>query len=259
VIDFFKTDTIRIIHGSCTEEVAELDGTVDLIVTSPPYNVGIEYGNHDDSINYDGYLAFCDQWLNNCYTWLKPHGRICVNIPFETAKGGKQTVYADYVHIMKLCGFRHYTTAIWTKGNCPRAGWGTWMSAKAPLIMPPAEAIVIMSKDEWKREDADGKVMDITKDEFVHWADCVWQMHCEDRVRLGHPAPFPLELPRRCIKLLSFVGDVVLDPFLGSGSTMVAAFRVDRKAIGFDIDEKYCNLAMRRIKREIKIRSGYIF
>lgn len=257
--DFFKTNAVRIIHGSCTKFSAVDPNSVDLIVTSPPYNLGIEYGDHDDSINYDGYMKFCTEWLISCFGWLKTHGRICVNIPFETAKGGKQTVYADYVQLMKQIGFSHYTTSIWTKGNCPRAGWGTWLSAKSPLIMPPAEAIVIMSKGGWKREDAEGKVSDITKDEFVHWADCVWQMHCEDRVRLGHPAPFPIELPRRCIKLLSFVGDTVLDPFLGSGSTMIAAFRHDRKCIGFDIDEKYCNLAMRRIKREIKIRDGYIF
>jgi len=260
--DFFKTDRVRIVHGSCTETEADahgLDSTVDLVVTSPPYNVGIEYGDHDDAINYDGYMEFSWLWLSNCYDWLKNHGRICVNVPFETAKGGKHTVYADLVGLMKKIGYNHYTTAVWTKGNVPRVSWGTWMSAKAPLIIPPAESIIIASKGDWKREDTDGKRMDITKDEFVQWSDCVWKMHCEDRVRLGHPAPFPLELPRRCIKLLSFVGDTVLDPFLGSGSTMVSAFRVDRKCIGFDIDEKYCALATRRIKREMKIQAGYIF
>lgn len=257
--DFFNTDKVRIINDSCTNTTMVNPSSVDLVVTSPPYNVDIQYGEHVDAIPYDKYVAFTRDWLISCYEWLKPHGRICVNIPFETAKGGKHTVYADYVQLMKQIGYEHYTTAIWTKGNCPRAGWGTWMSPKAPLVMPPAESIIVACKGGWKRDDADGKQSDITKAEFVRWADCVWQMHCENRVRLGHPAPFPIELPRRCIKLFSFIGDTVLDPFLGSGSTMIAAFRHDRNCIGFDIDEKYCNLATRRIKREIKIRSGYIF
>lgn len=255
--EFFQTDKVNIIHGSCTELSVIDPDSVDLIVTSPPYNVGIEYGDHDDSMNYDEYMSFCRDWISNCFSWMKDTGRMCLNVPFETIKGGRKSVSSDLIQVSKSVGFNYCCTIIWNKGAIPRVCWGTFMSPTSPYMFTPVESIVVLHKGEWKK-DKTGET-DLLRDEFVKWTDCMWNMHCENRVRLGHPAPFPLELPRRCIKLFSFVGDTVLDPFLGSGSTMVSAFRLDRKSIGIELDEKYCNLAMRRIKREIKIRKGYIF
>jgi site-specific DNA-methyltransferase (adenine-specific) len=256
---FFDQDNLQIVNDDVTKTTDVKPESVDLVVTSPPYCLDIQYGECNDNIPYEDYLKFSEKWLERSLFFLKDTGRICLNIPFETAKYGKRAIYADLLNVAKKVGFNHYTTAIWTKGNCPRAGWGTWLSPKAPLLMPPAEAIIIMCKGEWKKKDCEGKKSDITKDEFVKWADCVWSIPTENRVRLGHPAPFKPELPHRCIKLLSFVGDTVLDPFNGSGSTMIAAYRNGRKAIGVDLDPKYCDLAKRRLLREIRLKKSMIF
>lgn len=254
----FEQENIKIINGDSTNINLIEKESIDLVCTSPPYNVGIEYGDHDDSINYSKYLDFSVNWILNCYDWLKNAGRICINIPFETAKYGKQTVGYDVMNIAKQCGFRHMCTAIWYKGGIVRGG-GTWMSPKAPFIAPPVEAVLLMYKGEWKRKDADGKKIDILEDEYIKWSSAIWTICTEDRTKLGHPAPFPIELPRRCIKLLTFVDDVVLDPFAGSGSTLIAAYRNNRKSIGIEISKEYCELAKKRLLREIKIRQSQIF
>lgn len=256
---FFEKDNIKIIHGDVIETTLIDNESVDLIITSPPYGVGIEYDEHDDAIGYAEYLNFSEHWIYKCFNLLKSTGRICINVPFETAKFGKQTVYADLINIAKEIGFKHYTTAIWTKGNVQRVSWGSMYSPKAPLLIPPAEAIIVMYKGWWGKEDCEGKVTDITKKEFIKWCDTVWAICPESAKKIGHPAPFPVELPRRCIKLLSFVGDIVLDPFMGSGSTLVAAYQNNRKALGVEISEKYCQLAKDRLMREMKIEAGRIF
>jgi len=257
---YFEKENLKIIHDKCNENKFIIDAeSIDLVLTSPPYAVGIEYENYNDATQYNEYLDFSKRWLNNCFYWLKDGGRLALNCPFETAKFGKQSVYADLLNIAKNCGFKHYTTAIWTKGNVPRVSWGTFQSPKAPLLIPPAESIIIMYKNKWNKQDCDGKITDITKSEFVKWCDVVWRICPESAKKVHHPAPFPVELARRCIKLLTFVGDTILDPFMGSGTSLVAAYRTNRKGIGVEISEKYCELAKNRLISEIKIQAGKIF
>jgi site-specific DNA-methyltransferase (adenine-specific) len=122
------------------------------------------------------------------------------------------------------------------------------MSASAPFVIAPVEVIVILYKESWKKLNATNKVNDITKQEFMDWTNGVWTFNGESKKRIGHPAPFPRELPKRCIKLFSFVGDTVLDPFLGSGTTLLEAHANERMGIGFDISEDYCQLAKKRIE-----------
>jgi len=221
--------------------------SVDLIVTSPPYNVDIAYNSHDDAGDYGAYLEFTGQWLTKCYRLAKRDGRLCLNIPLDKNKGGQQSVCADMTGIAKRVGWRYHSTIIWNEQNISRrTAWGSWKSASAPFVIAPVEVIVVLYKESWKKTSGSGK-SDITRDEFMAWTNGVWTFNGESKKRIGHPAPFPVELPRRCIKLFSFVGDTVLDPFLGSGTTLVACRETNRAGIGLEIDRRYCRLAEKRL------------
>jgi site-specific DNA-methyltransferase (adenine-specific) len=222
--------------------------SVDLIVTSPPYNVNIEYGTHRDDTPYSEYLDFTKAWLSRCYDFLKEDGRLCLNIPLDKNKGGQQSVGADVTTIAKSIGFRYHSTIIWNEGNISRrTAWGSWMSASAPFVIAPVELIIVLYKRRWRKTSGTGE-SDITRSEFMQWTNGLWTFCGESKKKIGHPAPFPIELPRRCIKLFSFVGDTVLDPFAGSGTTLIAAAMLKRKAIGIEIDPNYCMLAKKRIQ-----------
>ena len=127
-----------------------------------------------------------------------------------------------------------------------RTAWGSWKSASAPYVIAPVELIVVLYKKSWKKT-VGSKISDVTRDEFMAWTNGMWVFNGESKKRIGHPAPFPVELPRRCVKLFSYVDDVVLDPFCGSGTTILTAVNNNRKGIGIDVDQKYCELARKRI------------
>ena len=227
--------------------------SVDLIVTSPPYNVDIKYNNHDDKISYEDYLEFSKKWMARCFEWLKDDGRFCLNIPLDKNKGGQQSVGADLTSIAKNIGFKYHSTIVWNEGNISRrTAWGSFKSASAPFVIAPVELIVILYKKIWKKTSG-SKINDITKKEFMDWTNGLWTFNGESKKRTGHPAPFPIELPQRCIKLFSFVDDVVLDPLLGSGTTLIATALNNRKGIGIDIDLEYCKLAKKRLIKEARI------
>ena len=221
-------------------------GSVDLIVTSPPYNVCIPYGSVRDDISYADYLDFTGRWLAKAFGLVKPDGRMCLNIPLDKNLGGQQSVYADILARAKACGWRYHATVIWNEQNISRrTAWGSWLSARAPYVIAPVETIAILYRDRWKKSEPG--TSDITRDEFIAWTNGVWTFSGEKRRRTGHPAPFPVELPTRCIKLFTFVGDTVLDPFLGSGTTLVACRNLGRRGIGVDIDAGYCEVAKKRL------------
>lgn len=228
--------------------------SVDLIVTSPPYNVEVVYGTHRDNLSYAEYLQFCKLWLERCYEWLKPDGRFCLNIPLDKNKGGHQSVGADLTMLAKQVGFQYHATIVWNEGNISRrTAWGSWLSASAPYVIAPVELIVVLYKREWKKRSGSG-VSDLTPDEFMEWTNGLWTFNGESRKRVGHPAPFPFELPKRCIKLFSYVGDIVLDPFAGSGTTLLAAIALNRRAIGIEIEKQYCELTKQRIETFLQSR-----
>ena len=126
------------------------------------------------------------------------------------------------------------------------------MSASAPYVIAPVEVIVVLYKNQWKKAEV-ARQSDITREEFLAWTNGVWEFSGESKKKVGHPAPFPIELPRRCIKLFSYVGDTVLDPFVGSGATLLACLQTNRIGIGVDIDTKYCEISKRRLIDEGKI------
>lgn len=220
--------------------------TVDLLITSPPYNVDIKYNSHKDTLTHSQYLEFSKKWLKKAYSLMKDDGRMCLNIPLDKNKGGQQSVYSDILQIAKMIGWKYHSTIIWNEGNISRrTAWGSWKSASAPYVIAPVEVIVILFKKDWKKLNKGEST--ITRDEFIEWTNGVWTFSGESKKRIGHPAPYPIELPKRCIKLFSYKDDVVLDPFLGSGTTLLASIEEKRKGIGVEVDNDYCNLAIKRI------------
>ena len=223
----------------------------NLIVTSPPYNVGLEYSSNNDELDYPAYLKFTKHWLAACYKWTKPHGRLCANVPLDKNAGGKQAVTSDFTRIAKSLGWQYHATIIWNEGNISRrTAWGSWLSASAPHVIAPVESIIVFSKGNWKRPDR-GETT-INKEEFQEWTCGVWKFNGESGKRIGHPAPFPRELPRRCIRLFSYRGDRVFDPFAGSGTTLIEAVTQGRDAWGIELDPNYRELALRRIRNETR-------
>ncbi len=223
--------------------------SIDLIITSPPYNVGIEYAEHNDTENYEEYLKFTKKWLENAFYWTKNTGRMCLNIPLDKNKGGQKSVGADITTIAKQVGWKYHSTIIWNESNISRrTAWGSFCSASAPYVIAPVELIVVFYKNDWKKDHKGDS--DISKEDFMNWTNGMWTFNGESKKRIGHPAPFPRELPKRCIKLFSYVGDTILDPFLGSGTTLIEAINNNRKGIGIEMSEEYIELAKNRIKNE---------
>lgn len=250
---YFQQDRVLIINNSVFRTRKIKRNSVDLIVTSPPYNVDIQYNSHNDKISDEQYKVFSKKWMSRCYNWLKDDGRFCLNIPLDKNKGGQQSVGADLTTIAKTIGFKYHSTIIWNEGNISRrTAWGSWMSASAPYVISPVELIVVLYKKTWKKTSGSQESR-IEKKDFVDWTNGLWTFNGESKNKIGHPAPFPVELPRRCIQLFSFVGDTVLDPFLGSGTTLIASYNEDRDGIGIDIDPHYCQIALNRLKKETKI------
>jgi len=250
---YFHRDTIWIYNTDFFKTGSIEENSIDLIVTSPPYNVDIKYNSHDDTMTYDDYLSFTKDWLAKSYKLIKEDGRFCLNIPLDKNKGGQQSMCADITTIAKQVGFKYHSTIVWNEQNISRrTAWGSWLSAAAPYVIAPVEVIVVLYKKRWKKTSG-SKNSDITKKEFMEWTNGVWNFTGESKKRVGHPAPFPVELPRRCIKLFTFVDDTVLDPFLGSGSTLLACLQTGRKGIGIDIDKKYCELSKKRLLTEGQI------
>lgn len=254
VVPCFEAENIQIYNDDILSTPGVPLFSVDLIVTSPPYNVDIHYNSHADDASYCDYLRFTEDWLRRCYYMAKDDGRFCLNIPLDKNKGGQQAVCADITHKAIGVGWKYHSTIIWNEGNISRrTAWGSWMSASAPYVIAPVEVILVLYKKNWKKTSG-SKKNDITKQEFMEWTNGVWVFPGQSKKGAGgHPAPFPVELPRRCIKLFSFVGDTVLDPFMGSGSTLIAASQNNRKGIGVEIDRDYCDIAINRLVGEAKI------
>ena len=219
------------------------DNSVGLAFTSPPYNVGKDY---DDDMSLESYLALIGQVAREVYRVLCPGGRYVVNI----ANLGRKPyipLHAYFYEIHQEVGFLPMGEIIWRKakgasGNC---AWGSWQSAKAPRLRDLHEYLLVFTKEKFARPDKGES--DITRDEFMAATLSIWEINAESAKRVGHPAPFPVALAERVIRLYSYVGDVVLDPFMGSGTTAVAAVQNQRHYVGFDISAEYCTLAEERI------------
>jgi site-specific DNA-methyltransferase (adenine-specific) len=245
MIQLFNEDVLKVDFSSCPP--------LNLVVTSPPYNVGIEYDKHIDTMTYKEYLKWCREWLKIMFKAMALDGRICVNIPFSATpvhlnkvKGKDDINYpvvADYTSICEAIGFKYWRTLVWDKNLSNKTCWGSWRSASAPFMRDPSEAILVFYKGRWKRRKSG--ISTITGAEFMSWTKNVWKMQPETKSK--HPAAFPTELPSRCIKLLSYKDDVVCDPFLGSGTTGDAAIRLGRSFVGVEKSNDYFQMAKERI------------
>jgi site-specific DNA-methyltransferase (adenine-specific) len=247
---YYETNYVELYNNDFIGSQIEKN-SIDLIVTSPPYNLKMAYDIYSDNLTINEYMVFSNVWLNRCIDVLKDDGRICVVLPLTIdnpdIKGAFYGLYAIFLHLMCGVGFNHNTTIIWRKFSKPKmTAWGSWMSPSAPYVVPPVEMIVVGFKKQWKKKNTD-RESDILRQEFIEWTEGMWKINGETTIK-GHPAPFPLEIPIRLIKLYSFVGDTILDPFVGSGTTLVACELLKRKGIGFDISENYCRLSKNRIR-----------
>jgi len=221
------------------------DRSVHLMITSPPYNVSKEY---DKDLSLEEYLQLLERVFRETYRVLVNGGRACINV----ANLGRKPYIplSDYIsHMMIAIGFHMRGEIIWNKAASasPSTAWGSWKSAANPILRDIHEYILIFSKGDYKREKKD-KEDTITKEQFIEWTKSIWTMNAESAKKIGHPAPFPEELPFRLIQLYSFKGDIVLDPFMGSGTTAIAALKAKRKFIGYEISEEYIDLARKRIR-----------
>jgi len=239
-----------LLNGDVLDKTSFNNEIFDLIITSPPYNLDINYNSYQDNSTYEEYLNFSEKWMSNCFYWTKTQGRLCLNIALNKNKGEHKSIGADLTTLAQKIGWKYHSTIIWNKCNVTkRTAWGSWLSATAPYVIAPVELIIVLYKDEWKKTNG-SKVSDISKKEFIEWTNGLWTFSGESRKRIGHPAPFPIELPYRCIKMFSFVDDIIFDPFAGSGTTLIAANNTNRYSIGLEIDLKYCELSKERIINE---------
>lgn len=221
--------------------------SVDLIVTSPPYGLDVGYETHDD--NADDWPDFMRSWLQEAYRVSRVGGRLALNVPLDTTRGGFRPVYAHAVKWAEGAGWIYRSSIVWNENNISKSvARGSVRSASSPHVIAPVEMIALFSKGEWKREQSGES--DIDHEDWLAWTNGLWAFPGQSRGFEGHPAPFPEELPKRLIYLLSFPGDVILDPFLGSGTTALIAHRLGRKAIGFDISPDYVAMAKRRLASE---------
>ncbi|MDP6869499.1 MAG: site-specific DNA-methyltransferase [Candidatus Poseidoniaceae archaeon] len=226
------------------------DNSIHLVVTSPPYNASKSY---DEDLSLSDYLNLLHDVFSECYRVLAPGGRMVVNV----ANLGRKPYIPLTSHvnlIMHEIGFMHRGEIIWDKSASAGSScaWGSFQSASNPCLRDIHEYLLIFSKGNYKlprtkSERADGRIDTIAKEEFIQHTKSIWSFPTESAKRVNHPAPFPVELPRRCIEMYTFAGDVVLDPFLGSGTTAVAAKSTGRRYIGIDLDPNYCNIAEERI------------
>ena len=230
-----------------SENMEELpDNSVHLMVTSPPYNVGKDY---DDNLTLQEYRQFLKQVWREVYRTLVPGGRACINI----ANLGRKPyipLHAFIVEDMLELGFLMRGEIIWDKASSssPSTAWGSWLSAANPTLRDIHEYILIFSKGMFSRKNVTRRRNTISRQEFLEFTKSVWTFPAELAQVVGHPAPFPVELPYRLIQLYTFEEEVILDPFEGSGQAAIAAIKANRHFSGYDISEEYVKLAGRRIK-----------
>lgn len=259
-----------VINGDCVKVMAEMpEKSVDLIVTSPPYGVGIEYDTFEDDMEFAQYKVFSNNWLREAYRVLKDDGRIALNIPYEINrqdKGGRVFMAAEVWNIMQSIGFKFFGIVDLEEESPHRSkttAWGSWMSPSAPYIYNPKECVILAYKKhhikkvkgepQWTAvmvEQEDGKdkktYTEEQKREFIDLVYGQWKYFADTRQMTK--ATFSLDIPSKAIKILTYKNDLVLDPFAGSGTSLVAAEIQGRRWIGIELSPNYAEIAKKRIK-----------
>jgi len=270
-------ETNKIINGDCVKVMANLpESCVDLIVTSPPYNVGIDYDIHDDRQSMEDYWQFTKDWLSESYRILKDDGRIAVNIPYEVNvqdRGGRILFMSEFYQIMKNLGFKFFGLVDLNEQSPHRSkttAWGSWMSPSAPYIYNPKECVIlgykknhikkVKGEPQWKGELVDLEQEDGTvkqkmmyqeedKKEFMSLVYGQWEYFADTKQQTK--ATFSMDIPMKAIKILTYRNDLVLDPFTGSGTSLVAAEVSGRRWLGIELSESYTKVAKDRVQHFI--------
>jgi site-specific DNA-methyltransferase (adenine-specific) len=246
------------IYCKSSETMNELpDYSVHLMITSPPYNVSKEY---DQNLTLDEYRQLLKKVFTETYKKLVTGGRACINI----ANLGRKPYIPLHSYIIKDMqdiGFLMRGEIIWDKASSasPSTAWGSWLSAANPILRDVHEYILIFCKESFSRGRPIGRKSTISKEEFLELTKSVWTFQAESARKIGHPAPFPVELPHRLIQLYTFKDEIVLDPFAGSGSACIAALKASRHYVAYDINKSYVKLAETRIKQYIESHSIPLF
>ena len=278
-------ETNRIINGDCVIEMGKLpESIIDLIVTSPPYNVGIDYDSHDDNQSMEEYWKFTEEWVGESFRVLKDDGRIAVNIPYEINvqdRGGRVLFMSEFWSVMKKVGFKFYGLVDLDE-NAPHrsktTAWGSWMSPSSPYIYNPKECVILAyKKDRIKKvkgepqwvgevvdvEQEDGTIkkktmyQDEDKKDFMSLVYGQWEYFADTRQQTK--ATFSMDIPTKAIKILTYKNDIIMDPFTGSGTSLVAAETLGRRWIGIELSSNYVEVAKKRVQsfvdkgRQLKI------
>ena len=261
----------KIINGDCIRVMKDLpESFVDLIVTSPPYGVGIDYDTHDDDMDFEEYKSFSKEWLTQAFRLLKDDGRIALNIPYEInrqKKGGRIFMVAELWKIMQDIGYKFFGVVDLEEDSPHRSkttAWGSWMSPSSPYIYNPKECIILAyKKDHIKKikgepqwvgvevidEETEKKKIKYTEDqkkEFIELVYGQWNYFADTKSMTK--ATFSMDIPTKAIKILTYKNDLVLDPFAGSGTSLVAAEILDRNWIGIELSENYSEIARKRVQ-----------
>lgn len=278
-------ETNRIINGDCIEVMKTFpEGSIDFIVTSPPYGVGINYDVHDDDMLIDEYLEFTEKWLTESFRVLKEDGRASINIPYETnvkERGGRVFFVSEFYQIMKKVGFKFFGIVDLEEDSPHRSkttAWGSWLSCTQPYIYNPKECVILAYKNspkkltkgepQWtgemmeiEQEDGTKKNKMVYKDEdkkeFISLVYGQWK-YLNDSKPLTK-ATFSMDIPTKAIKILTYKNDIVLDPFAGSGTSLVAAEILDRRWIGIELSPNYVKVAEDRIKMFVEQKKQLSF
>jgi site-specific DNA-methyltransferase (adenine-specific) len=263
----------KIVNGDCREVMKTMEeGSVDLIVTSPPYGVGIDYDVHEDDMVWEEYVKFTYSWMEQAFRVLKDDGRIALNIPYEInrqSKGGRIFMVSEIWQIMKKIGYKFYGVVDLEEESPHRSrttAWGSWMSPSAPYIYNPKECVILAYKKnhikkikgepEWvgelgEKEDKNGVMKpkniytEEQKREFIDLVFGQWKYFADTRSLTK--ATFSMDIPTKAIKILTYKNDVVLDPFAGSGTSMVAAETLNRRWVGIELSPNYAKVANERV------------
>ncbi len=271
-------ETGKIINGDCVEVMKKLpEGSVDLVVTSPPYNADIKYDVYDDGLSMDEYWKFTIDWLSQVFRVLKDDGRVAINVPIEMNvqdRGGRILFNAEFWMKMKEVGFQFFGMVDLTEDSPHRVrqtAWGSWMSASSPYIYNPKECVILAYKKDKKKllkgesqwmgetiqvEQEDGSFKNKTmykeedKKEFMNLVFGRWEYFADTKSLTK--ATFSMDIPTKAIKILTYKNDIVLDPFMGSGTTAVAAETLERRWLGIELSPNYTEIATKRVNQFIE-------